>query len=95
MLRVYRITVRNRAAAAALGVGAIVAGGLLLALGLTLVAGMTVIGLAAAGGAMLYRRLAGRPPLTVQRGREELDPRLEVYPARAREVMRLRGGRAH
>lgn len=80
--RTVRITVRSRAAAAALGVAAFVAGGVLLAFGLTLLAGAAVVGVAAGGGLLLYRRLSGRarPRTSVRRG---LDPKLEVFPARA------------
>lgn len=90
----YELTVRNRAAAAALGVGAIVVGGTLVALGLTLVAGVAVIGTAAATGAMVYRKVAGRGALAATNAHRGLDPRLEVHPASVRDVPRLGGQRA-
>ena len=79
--RIVHINVRSRAAAAALGVAALVTGGVLLAFGLTLLAGAAVVGAVAGGGLMLYRRLAGR---TDRHGpvRHGLDPALEVFPAR-------------
>ena len=82
--RIVQINVRSRAAAAALGVAALVAGGVLLAFGLTLVAGAAVVGAAAAGGLLLYRRLIGRTGPRV-RPRHGLDPSLEVFPARRSE----------
>jgi hypothetical protein len=92
--RYYQLTVRNRAAAAAVGVAAIVVGGTLVALGLTLVAGIAVISTAAACGAMLYRKLAGRGALGAGGVHRGLDPRLEVYPSRVGDVPRLGGRRA-
>lgn len=86
MQKHYQLTVRNRAAAAAVGVGAIVVGGTLIALGLTLVAGIVVIGAAAATGAMVYRKLTGRDALAPRRRHGGLDPRLEVYPTRVQDV---------
>jgi hypothetical protein len=79
--RIVQINVRSRAAAAALGVAALAAGGVLLAFGLTLLAGAAVVGVVAGGGLMLYRRLSGRtsPGAPVRQG---LDPSLEVFPAR-------------
>lgn len=96
MQKHYQLTVRNRAAAAVVGVGAIVLGGTLVALGLTLVAGIVVMSTAAATGAMVYRKLAGRNAPTGRRARRGLDPRLEVYPTRVRDVpgSRLGSGRA-
>ena len=82
--RIVRINVRSRVAAAALGVAALVAGGVLLAFGLTLVAGAAVVGAAAAGGLLIYRRLVGRAHPRV-RPRHGLDPSLEVFPARRSE----------
>ncbi|HEY7893662.1 MAG TPA: hypothetical protein VIC24_02050 [Gemmatimonadaceae bacterium] len=82
--RIVQINVRSRTAAAALGVAALVAGGVLLAFGLTLLAGAAVVGMVAGGGLMLYRRLAGRTAhhTAVRHG---LDPSLEVFPARTAE----------
>lgn len=87
-IRIVRINVRSRAAAAALGVAAVLAGGVLLAFGLTLVAGAAVVGAAAAGGLLLYRRLVGRTQPRV-RPRHGLDPSLEVFPARRSEPPEL------
>lgn len=83
-IRLVQINVRSRAAAAALGVAALVAGGVLLAFGLTLVAGAAVVGAAAAGGLLLYRRVVGRAQPRVP-PRHGLDPSLEVFPARRSE----------
>jgi len=80
-IRIVRISVKSRAAAAGLGVVALMAGGVLLAFGLTLVAGATVVGAAAGGGLLLYRRLAGHRSHRMP-GPNGLDPSLEVFPAR-------------
>jgi len=83
--RIVRINVRSRAAAAALGVAALAAGGVLLAFGLTLLAGAAVVGAVAGGGLLLYRRLTGRTPRRGPRATHGLDPSLEVFPARRSE----------
>lgn len=82
--RIVQINVRSRTAAAALGVSALVAGGVMLAFGLTLLAGAAVVGLVAGGGLMLYRRLAGRAERRAP-VRHGLDPSLEVFPERGSE----------
>lgn len=76
--RVVKFTVKNRAAAVALGATALVLGGVLLALGITLLVGVAVVGTAVGTGVMLYRRLAGRGAPRVN-GAARLDPRLEVF----------------
>lgn len=86
--RVVRIDVRNRAAAAALAVTALVAGGVLLALGITLLAGIAVVGTAVGAGVMLYRSITGgRGGRLRSRGR--LDPSMEVFPEPPRDRPRL------
>jgi hypothetical protein len=65
-MRVYQITVRNKAAGLAIGATALVVGGALLALGLTLFA---VLG----AGAVVIRRLTGK------RAARALDPALEIF----------------
>ena len=88
--RSVHLTVRNRAAAVALGAAVIVVAGVLFALGLTLLLGMATVGIAAGAATMLYRRLTrGR------RGRPVpgLDPSMEVFPrdASVRELRAPRG----
>ena len=78
-MRVYRITVRNKAAAVAIGAMAVVVGGALVAIGLTLFAGLALGGAALGAGAMAVRRLSGRPTI------RSLDPAQEVFPQRGSE----------
>lgn len=87
-VHVVQLGARNRAAAAALGVAALVIGGVLLALGITLLAGVVVVGGAVAGGVMLYRRLTGRAG---PRSRARLDPSMEVFADPTRGAPRLGG----
>ena len=80
-MRVYQITVRNKAAAVAIGATALVIGGALVAIGLTLFAGLALGGAALGAGALVFRRLTGRPTI------RPLDPAQEVFaspPAQAR-----------
>ena len=74
-MRVYHITVRNKAAAVAMGATALVVGGALVAIGLTLFAGIAIGGAALGAGALIIRRLTGRQPV------RPLDPAQEVFPA--------------
>lgn len=83
-IRVVQFDVRNRAAAAALGVAALVTGGVLLALGITLLAGIAVVGVAVGAGVMLYRSLTGRRGGRLER-RVRLDPSMEVFPEPPRD----------
>jgi hypothetical protein len=72
-MRVYQITVRNKAAALAIGATALIVGGALVAIGLTLFAGLALGGAALGAGALVVRRLTGRPPV------RPLDPAQEVF----------------
>ncbi|HEY9516832.1 MAG TPA: hypothetical protein VIQ74_14235 [Gemmatimonadaceae bacterium] len=84
MYRVINITPRNRAAAIALAVAAIFVGGVVLAMGLTLLLGVATVAVVGGLGVTLYRRLMGTvrgvPPV---RRAPDLDPSMEVFPARA------------
>ena len=73
-MRVYQITVRNKAAALAIGAAALVLGGALVAIGLTLFARLALGGAALGAGTLIFRRLAGRPTI------RPLDPAQEVFP---------------
>jgi hypothetical protein len=73
-MRVYQITVRNKAAAVAIGATALVVGGTLVAVGLTLIAGLALGGAVLGAGALAIRRLTGRPTV------RPLDPAQEVFP---------------
>jgi hypothetical protein len=77
-MRVYQITVRNKAAALAIGATALIVGGALVAIGLTLFAGLALGGAALGAGALVFRRLTGRPTVG------PLDPAQEVFAAQAR-----------
>jgi membrane protein implicated in regulation of membrane protease activity len=58
MYRQLNVVPRNRAAALALVVAAIVAGGMVLALGLSLLLGILALAAVAGAGVTLYRRIA-------------------------------------
>ena len=75
-MRVYQITVRNKAAALAIGATALIGGGALVAIGLTLFAGLALGGAALGAGALVFRRLTGRPTV------RPLDPAQEVFASR-------------
>jgi hypothetical protein len=72
-MRTYQITVRNKAAAIAIGATAVVVGGALLAIGLTLFAGLALGGAVLGAGALVIRRLTGKPTV------RPLDPAQEVF----------------
>ena len=78
----YKLSVRGRAAAVAVGVAALTVGGVLLVLGVTLLLGALAAGVVLAAGLLAYRRLTGRQRFTLRgtRPRPELDPALEVFP---------------
>ena len=86
--RAVHLTLRGRTAAVALGATAVIAGGVLVALGLTLIAGLVVVGTAAGGSTMLFRRLTGRHAGR-SRHRYGLDPAQEVFPVSVQEAPRL------
>jgi len=95
MVKVYSLTVRNRAAAAVLGVGVVALGVVFLTLGFALLLGLVVAGGVVGAGLAAYRLLrggrAGRQPLSrIDLDRlaglhsepaAGLDPSLEVKPA--------------
>jgi hypothetical protein len=79
---VYRLTVRNRAAALVLTLAVLGAGAALLVVGLALLATLAVAGGVLGAGLLAYRALRGQrgaavPPRRSTRG---LDPALEVFP---------------
>ena len=85
IVRIYGLTVQNRAGAIALGIAALMVGGVFLIFGLALLVAVAVVGMTLGAGVILYRRLTGRgalladtmPPST------RLDPAKEVFPADA------------
>jgi hypothetical protein len=81
-MRVYQITVRNKAAALAIGATVVIVGGALVAVGLTLLAGLALGGAVLGTGAVVLRRLTGRPTV------RSFDPALEVFapPDATREI---------
>jgi hypothetical protein len=84
-MRVYQITVRNKAAAVVIGAAALVVGGALVAIGLTLFAGLALGGAALGAGAVLIRRLTGRQSV------RPLDPAQEVFPPAPNDAPRRIG----
>ena len=77
----YRLGLRGRAAAIAMGVAALVIAGVLLLLGVTLLLGLVVVGVVIGAGVLAYRRLTGgRRTLRNASPRRDLDPALEVFP---------------
>ena len=93
MYRQLNIAPRNRAAAVALVVVAMVVGGAVLALGLGLLLGLLALAVVGSAGVAVYRRVA----LALRGGRSEsgdagrrraLDPSMEVFrsPADARTL---------
>jgi hypothetical protein len=94
MVKVYKVTVRNRAAGIALGVGIVGIGILLLTVGLALLAALAVAGGVLGAGYVLYHRLRGsRPTLPPQSARSTgLDPMLEVKPARPATIRVIERG---
>lgn len=83
-MRVYQITVRNKAAAVALGATVVVVGGALVVVGLTLLTGLLLGGAVLGTGALLIRRLTGGKGTAGSRASTRidsgLDPAQEVFP---------------
>ena len=88
----FHLTVRNKAAILGLAAATVVLGGALFVVGLTLIAGLVAVGVVVGGGAVLARKITGRPlvpGITRTRG---LDPGMEVFPsAQDRARPRIRG----
>ena len=94
MVKIYTISVRNRAAAALLGVGVVALGAVFLTLGFALLLGLVVAGGVVGAGVAAYRLLRGgskshRPLSSIALDRMSqmhstsgagLDPSLEVKP---------------
>ena len=81
-MRSYRLSVRSRAGAIALGIAVVVLGFVVIVSGLALLVGIALIAGLLAGGAVLFRKAFGRPvPPTVRQGQaQRFDPSLEVFP---------------
>jgi hypothetical protein len=81
-MRTFGLRVRSRAGALALGLAALVVGGVFLAFGLALLLGLGAAGLVLVAAAALYRKLTGRGPRIVwaRGGAPGLDPSKEVFP---------------
>ncbi len=84
-MRMYGLTVQNRAGAIALGRAALAVGGVFLIFGLALLIAVAVVGITLGAGVMLYRGLTGRgaPRMGATAGSARLDPAKEVFPADA------------
>jgi hypothetical protein len=79
-MRVYTLSVRNRAVATLLVLAAIGLGVAFLAIGFAVLAGLAVGGAVLGTGAAIYNRLRGRQPTTIAPSEPSLDPSLEVFP---------------
>lgn len=84
-MRVYQITVPNKAAAVVIGATALLVVGALVAVGLTLVVGLAVGGAVLGAGTWIIRRLTGGTPV------RPLDPTREVFPPTPTEGRRQIG----
>lgn len=83
-MKVVRLTIRNRAVALLAAILILALGATFLTVGIALLAGLVLAGTVVGAGAIIYRRLVGRPnPHSGQRlsGSGRLDPRLEVQPS--------------
>lgn len=94
MAKIHSLTIRNRAAGAALAVALLGLGAVFLTVGLALLLGLVVAGGVLGAGVAIYRRLHGGRggPWTVRLGGRRagaspgesgLDPALEIEPPRA------------
>jgi len=80
-VRVYRLGTKNRAATVALIAAALAIGAVLIAFGLMLLLALAAAATVIGAGTVLYSRLTGRRPRLLRtEPREQLDPRLEVFP---------------
>lgn len=85
-MKIYSLTIRNRAAALALTLAVLGAGAALLVVGLALLAALAVAGGVLGAGILAYRALRGErtPPVrSSPRAAGQLDPALEVFPDQA------------
>lgn len=87
-MRSYRIDIRSRAAAIALGIAVVGIGIIVISFGIALLVGVAVVAFVLAGGAMLLRKIFGRRPAPPVRGSgvPRFDPSLEVFPPEPREL---------
>lgn len=87
-MRSYRVNVRSRAAAIALGIAVVGVGIVVISFGIALLVGVAVVAFVLAGGAMLLRKIFGRRPAPPVRraGVARFDPSLEVFPPETHEV---------
>ncbi len=81
-MRSYRLSIRSRAGAIALGIVVVAIGLVVIVSGLALLIGVVLIAGLLAGGAILLRRAFGRPGQASvrQSGVQRFDPSLEVFP---------------
>ena len=88
-MKVYSLTVRNRALAALIGLAVLAAGAALLVIGIALLVGLAMAAGALGLGIIAWRKLRGRPargrpapglPPDAPRAADRLDPSLEIFP---------------
>ena len=85
MAKVYTLTIQNRIAAIVIAIAILGLGAAFLTVGLALLAGLAVAGGVIGAGYSLIRRLRGGPARnrgSIAMASEELNPTLEVQPAR-------------
>lgn len=87
-MRSYRVNIRSRAAAIALGIAVVGIGIIVISFGIALLVGVAVVAFVLAGGAMLLRKIFGRRPASPvrQAGVQRFDPSLEVFPPETHEL---------
>lgn len=86
-MRIVQIRTTNRASALALGIAAVVIGGVFFVFGLMLLLGLAAVGTLVGAGLVLYHRLTGRLPRFLHRRAQRstsLHPELEVFSAEPR-----------
>lgn len=94
-MRSYRLSVRSRAGAIALGIVVVGIGIVVIVSGIALLIGVAVIAIVLAGAAMLLRKILGRsPPPPIRRADTRgFDPALEVFAPEPPELRSRLGDR--
>lgn len=89
-MRSYRLSVRSRAGAIALGIVVLGIGIVVIVSGIALLIGVAAIAFVLAGGAMLLRKILRRPaaPPIRREGARGFDPALEVFPPEPYDLRR-------
>ena len=87
----YKLSIRSRAGAIALGMAVVVIGFVVLISGIALLIGVALLAVLLAGGAILLRKIFGSrtPPAVRRTSAPGFDPALEVFPDLTEEPPRL------